>query len=92
MTTHEVQVVVIGGGVVGLAAAAAIAGRSRSVVVIERHPRPGMETSTHNSGVIHAGIYYPKPRSRRSSASKGPRGYTGSAPLTVSLTTAAASW
>ena len=59
MTTHDVQVVVIGAGVVGLAAAAAIAGRGRSVVVIERHPRPGMETSTHNSGVIHAGIYYP---------------------------------
>ena len=60
MTTHDVQVVVIGGGVVGLAAAAAIAGRGRSVAVIERHPRPGMETSTHNSGVIHAGIYYPQ--------------------------------
>ena len=60
MTTHDVQVVVIGGGVVGLAAAAAIAGRGRSVAVIERHPRPGTETSTHNSGVIHAGIYYPQ--------------------------------
>jgi L-2-hydroxyglutarate oxidase LhgO len=51
--------VVIGGGVVGLAAAAAVARRGRPVVVVERHRRCGMETSTHNSGVIHAGLYYP---------------------------------
>ena len=56
--TH-IDVVVVGGGVIGLAAAAAIASGDCTVAVIERHPRPGMETSTHNSGVIHAGIYYP---------------------------------
>ena len=49
----------IGAGVTGLAAAFAIAERGLSVCVIERHPRPGLDMSTHNSGVIHAGMYYP---------------------------------
>jgi L-2-hydroxyglutarate oxidase LhgO len=53
------MVVVIGAGVVGLASACAIARRGRAVCVLERHPRPGQDTSTHNSGVIHAGLYYP---------------------------------
>lgn len=54
-----IDALVIGAGVVGLAAAAEAAQQGLSVAVIEQHPRPGMETSTHNSGVIHAGIYYP---------------------------------
>ncbi len=53
------MIVVIGAGVVGLASAVAIARRGRPVCVIERRTRPGLETSTHNSGVIHAGLYYP---------------------------------
>src|SRR5690242_9952843 len=54
-----IDTAIVGGGVVGLAAALAIARRGRSVCVLEREPRPGMGTSTHNSQVIHAGIYYP---------------------------------
>jgi L-2-hydroxyglutarate oxidase LhgO len=56
---ERIDVAVIGGGVTGLASALAIAQQARSTVVLERHPRPGLDTSTHNSGVIHAGIYYP---------------------------------
>lgn len=56
---HDVDVAVIGGGVVGLAAAREVAGRGRSVCLLEQHPRAGMEASTHNSGVIHAGLYHP---------------------------------
>src|SRR5688572_21676195 len=56
---EEIDTSVIGAGVIGLAAGLAIARRGYSVCVLEREPRPGMGTSTHNSQVIHAGIYYP---------------------------------
>lgn len=56
---EQIDVAVIGGGVTGLAAARALAARGLSVCVLERHARPGLDTSTRNSGVIHAGIYYP---------------------------------
>jgi len=56
---ESVDTAVIGAGVIGLAAARALAQRGRSVCVLEREARAGTGTSTRNSQVIHAGIYYP---------------------------------
>jgi len=58
--SEAVDAVVIGAGVVGLACAHELSKRLDSVVVIEREVGPGREISSRNSGVVHAGIYYPK--------------------------------
>jgi L-2-hydroxyglutarate oxidase LhgO len=52
------DVAIVGAGIVGLAIARKLAA-DRSVVVLERNARPALEISSRNSGVIHAGIYYP---------------------------------
>jgi len=56
----DYDVVIIGGGGVGLACAAKLSEKFKSVLLLERHPSFGFETSSRNSEVIHAGIYYPK--------------------------------
>ena len=58
-TLEPIDAAIVGGGVVGLATACAVADRGHATCVVERLPRPGLEASTHNSGVVHAGIYYP---------------------------------
>jgi L-2-hydroxyglutarate oxidase LhgO len=55
----DVDVAVIGGGVVGLSSAYALAEQGASVCLLESDTRLGHGTSTRNSGVIHAGLYYP---------------------------------
>lgn len=55
----DADVLIIGGGVVGLACAVESATRHRSTLLIERHASFGQETSSRNSEVIHSGIYYP---------------------------------
>jgi len=55
----QVDVAVIGAGVVGLAVARALAQRGREVIVIEQATAFGTGISSRNSEVIHAGLYYP---------------------------------
>jgi L-2-hydroxyglutarate oxidase LhgO len=55
----DIDVLIVGGGIVGLAIARAYLQQGREVVLVERHGRLGSETSSRNSEVIHAGIYYP---------------------------------
>lgn len=57
---EQVDAVVIGAGVVGLAVARALALQGREVLVLEAMEAIGTQTSSRNSEVIHAGIYYPR--------------------------------
>jgi L-2-hydroxyglutarate oxidase LhgO len=54
------NIVVIGAGVVGLAVAAKLSEKNEGVYIFEKNQKFGQETSSHNSGVIHSGIHYPK--------------------------------
>jgi len=56
----DAQVTIIGGGVVGLAIAAELARDHSPLFVLERNAKYGQETSSRNSEVIHAGLYYGK--------------------------------
>jgi L-2-hydroxyglutarate oxidase LhgO len=55
---NDVDCLVIGAGVVGLAAARAFALSGREVLILEREAQFGSQTSSRNSEVIHAGMYY----------------------------------
>src|SRR3984957_6924631 len=58
--TEAVECVVIGGGVVGLAAGGTLARAGREVLLLEKERWIGSHTSSRNSEVIHAGLYYPQ--------------------------------
>ena len=60
---EQIEFAVIGAGVVGLAVARSLALRGREVIVLESENAIGTGTSSRNSEVIHAGIYY-EPRAR----------------------------
>lgn len=68
---EKVECVVIGAGVVGLAVARALALQGREVMVLEAAHAIGTGTSSRNSEVIHAGIYYPRGSLKASLCVKG---------------------
>lgn len=59
MPGFDVEAIVVGAGVVGLACAGELARRGCEVLLLEREARAGEGVSSRNSGVIHAGLYYP---------------------------------
>ncbi|MBP1871607.1 L-2-hydroxyglutarate oxidase LhgO [Ensifer adhaerens] len=59
MSVEQVECIVAGAGVIGLAVARALAQAGREVILVEAADRIGSGTSSRNSEVIHAGIYYP---------------------------------
>lgn len=65
-TKNSYDVLVVGGGIVGFATARALLTRNKRlrVALVEKENRPSVHQSGHNSGVIHAGIYY-KPGTMR---------------------------
>jgi len=58
--THDVETIVVGAGVVGLAIAAKLSADGQEVLILEQKHVFGSETSARHSEVIHAGIYYKK--------------------------------
>lgn len=61
MAADSHDTIVVGGGILGLAVAREILARrpGERVLVVEREAAPAAHQSSHNSGVIHGGIYYP---------------------------------
>src|SRR6478672_4904820 len=60
---HSTDVLIVGGGIVGLGTALALAGRT-SITVVEAEKHIAQHQTGHNSGVIHSGLYY-KPGSAK---------------------------
>ena len=58
--SDQLDCVVVGAGVIGLAIARSLTLAGREVVVLEAEPQIGLHTSSRNSEVIHAGLYYPE--------------------------------
>ncbi len=67
----DFQCVIVGAGIIGLSIARCIAKKNKKVLVLEKNKKFGEETSSRNSGVVHAGIYYPKNSLKAKLCAKG---------------------
>lgn len=57
---ETVNIAIIGAGIIGLSVAAKLSETCEDIYVFEKNKKFGQETSSHNSGVLHSGIHYPK--------------------------------
>ena len=74
----DVELAVVGAGVVGSATALALARRGVAVTLLEAEPEPGLAASRTNSGAVHTGLDSPRGSSRPSSSFAPPRFAIGS--------------
>jgi L-2-hydroxyglutarate oxidase LhgO len=57
---EKIDITIVGAGIIGLAVAKELSSPDKDILIIEKNQSFGQETSSRNSEVIHAGIYYPK--------------------------------
>ncbi len=69
----EVEIVVVGAGVIGLSIGRALARAGHEVLILEAEGAIGQHTSSRNSGVVHAGIYYPQGSAQQVLCQRGRR-------------------
>ncbi len=70
---EHVNITVIGSGVIGLAIACELSKKQNDIIIVEKNASFGCETSSRNSEVIHAGIYYPKDSLKTTTCIEGRR-------------------
>ena len=73
LKNYNYDILILGGGVIGLSIAYYLTKRKKRVLLIEKNKKVGQENSSHNSAVVHAGIYYKKNSLKSKLSIKGRR-------------------